>query len=423
MVRIRLENVFFKKDNAQILSNINLTIEDQEYIIIVGPTGAGKTSLIGLISGLYKPTSGKIFFDDEDITNLPSNERNCGVMFESYALFPHLNVLDNVSYARHMQTNDHNETYSIAEELLHLVRLSGREETLPSECSGGMQQRVALARSIMALSKSGVLILDEPFKALDAGLRLNLRREVKKIAKSKHLNLTTIHITNDMQEAMIGDKIIILNEGKIRQIGTPEEIMFSPIDLFVTNFFSTELNHFSGKILSIEDIPIPGFKKKKLQKVIIQSEEGYILFAKTEKKFNIGDEVTFIIRSQYFNARHKKRVDTTNSIFGTIKRVKFMGPWLRLEIEAPYNFEDLQILNENKSKRTKYNNINDANPKPQIISTTDSNPDKILKIEVPTTHITKHDFIVGEIVTVFFHSQYAIVFPKINNINEILKIH
>ncbi len=100
MVRIRLENVSFKKDGVQILSNINLTIEDQEYLIIVGPTGAGKTSLIGLISGLHKPTSGKIFFDDKDITNLPPNERNCGVMFESYALFPHLNVLDNVSYAR-----------------------------------------------------------------------------------------------------------------------------------------------------------------------------------------------------------------------------------------------------------------------------------------------------------------------------------
>ncbi|MHA1512311.1 MAG: ABC transporter ATP-binding protein [Promethearchaeota archaeon] len=413
LVRIRLENVSFKKDNVQILSNINLTIEDQEYLIIVGPTGAGKTSLIGLISGLYKPTSGKIFFDNEDITNLPPNERNCGVMFESYALFPHLNVLDNVSYARHMQTNDHNETYSIAEELLHLVRLSGREEALPSECSGGMQQRVALARSIMALSKGGVIILDEPFKALDAGLRLNLRREVKKIAKSKHLNLTTIHITNDMQEAMMGDKIVVLDEGKIRQIGTPEDIMYSPIDLFIANFFSSELNHFSGKILRIEDIPIPGFKKKTLQKVIIQSEEGYILFAKTEKKFNVGDEVTFIIRSQYFKARHKKRVDKTNSIFGTIKRVKFMGAWLRLEIEAPYNIENLQILKEK----------NDGNSTPLKETTNDSNPEKILKIEVPTTHITKHDFIVGQTVTVFYHSQYAIVFPKINDIDDILKIH
>ncbi len=423
MVRIRLENVSFKKDGVQILSNINLTIEDQEYLIIVGPTGAGKTSLIGLISGLYKPTSGKIFFDDEDITNLPPNERNCGVMFESYALFPHLNVLDNVSYARHMQTNDHDETYSIAEELLHLVRLSGREEALPSECSGGMQQRVALARSIMALSKGGVIILDEPFKALDAGLRQNLRREVKKIAKSKHLNLTTIHITNDMQEAMMGDKIVVLDEGIVRQIGTPEDIMYSPNDLFIANFFSSELNHFSGKILNVEDIPIPGFKKKPLQKVIIQSEEGYILFAKTEKRFNVGDEVTFIIRSQYCNARHKKRVDKTNSIFGTIKRVKFMGPWLRLEIEAPFNCENLQILNENRSKNTNNNEINNENPYPHIKSSIGSIPEKILKIEVPTTHITKHDFIVGEIVTVFFHSQYAIVFPKINNIDEILKVH
>ena len=423
MVKIRLENVSFKKDVVQILSNINLTIEDQEYLIIVGPTGAGKTSLIGLISGLYKPTFGKIFFDDKDITNLPPNERNCGVMFESYALFPHLNVLDNVSYARHMQTNDHNETYSIAEELLHLVRLSGREEALPSECSGGMQQRVALARSIMALSKGGVIILDEPFKALDAGLRLNLRREVKKIAKSKQLNLTTIHITNDMQEAMMGDKIVVLDEGKIRQIGTPEEIMYSPIDLFIANFFSTELNHFSGKILSIEGIPIPGFKKKPLQKVIIQSEEGYILFAKTEKKFNIGDEVTFIIRSQYFKARHKKRVDKTNNIFGKIKRVKFMGAWLRLEIEAPYNFENLKILNENKSKNKNDKENNNVNSFPHNATKIDSHSKKILKIEVPTTHIAIHDFTVGEKVTVFFHSQYVIVFPKIDNIDEILMVH
>ena len=188
MVKIRLQNISFKKDGVQILSDINLTINHLEYMVIVGPTGAGKTSLVGLISGLYKPTSGKIFFDDEDITRLPPNERNCGVMFESYALFPHLNVLDNISYARHIQTNNHNETYSIAEELLNLVRLSGRETALPSECSGGMQQRVALARAIMALSKGGVIILDEPFKALDAGLRLNLRREVKKIAGVRRRN-------------------------------------------------------------------------------------------------------------------------------------------------------------------------------------------------------------------------------------------
>jgi len=150
-----------------------------------------------------------------------------------------------------------------------------------------------------------------------------------------------------------------------------------------------------------------------LQKVIIQSEEGYILFAKTEKNFKIGDEVTFIIRSQYFNARHKKRVDKTNSIFGTIKRVKFMGAWLRLEIEAPYNIENLQILKEK--------NYGNSNPRKE--TTTNSYLEKILKIEVPTTHITKHDFIVGQTVTAFYHSQYAIVFPKIDDIDEILKIH
>ncbi|WP_371802011.1 ABC transporter ATP-binding protein [Candidatus Lokiarchaeum ossiferum] len=401
MVKIRLENLNFKKDGVQILSNVNLTIEDKEYAILVGPTGAGKTSLIGLISGLYTPTSGKIYFDERDVTTVPSNERHCGVMFESYALFPHLHILDNVSYARHMQESNHEETYSISQAVLNLVRLSNRDFALPKECSGGMQQRVALARAIMALEEGGLLVLDEPFKALDAGLRLNLRREVKNIAKSTQLNLTTIHVTNDMQEAMLADKIIVLDQGKIRQIGTPKEIMYSPIDLFVANFFSTELNYFSGKIIRKEPVLETGFKKVPLEKCIIQSDEGYFLYAKTEKKFEVGEEVTFLIRSQYFKARHKRRDDKANNIVGKVKRAKFMGAWLRLEVGAKYKYENFLESDKSSSQAEM-----SAKLKIEV-------PEKLIKVEVPTTRVAIHNFNVNQTVTIYFPSEYVIVFPRI----------
>ncbi|TFH30038.1 MAG: ATP-binding cassette domain-containing protein, partial [Promethearchaeota archaeon] len=136
MVVVELKNVSFSQKGVDILTDINLTIHDREYLTIVGPTGAGKTSLIGLLSGLYTPTSGQILFNGLDITHLPPYERHCGVMFESYALFPHLSVIDNISYARHMHESNHEETYAIGEAMLDLVRLNGREQALPHECSG-----------------------------------------------------------------------------------------------------------------------------------------------------------------------------------------------------------------------------------------------------------------------------------------------
>lgn len=401
MVEVELRNVTFQKDGITILDHVNFKIHDREYITLVGPTGAGKTSLVGLLSGLYTPTSGQILFNGKDITSLPPNERHCGVMFESYALFPHLTVLDNISYARHMHESNHQETYAIGEAVLDLVRLNGREQALPHECSGGMQQRVALARAIMALEQDGLLILDEPFKALDAGLRLNLRLEVRKIAISDELRLTTIHVTNDMQEAMMGDRIIVLDHGKVRQIGTPNEIMYEPVDLFVTNFFSSELNYFNGKVVKVEPLDQIGFKKKPLSKVIIHSTEGFYLFAKTEKQFAVDDPVTFLIRSQYFHGRHKRRDDKTNSIVGRVKRAKFMGAWLRIELEAPYQFDSFSPGNTIHSMK---DHFNQQNIEP---------PSKIIKIEVPTTQVAIHNFTVGETITIYYPSQYVIVFPQI----------
>ena len=284
---------------------------------------------------------------------------------------------------------------------MELVRLEGRGSALPHECSGGMQQRIALARAIMALEQKGLLILDEPFKALDAGLRMNLRREIKKIAKSKELQMTTVHVTNDMQEAMMGDRIVVLDNGKIRQVGTPQEILYEPLDLFVANFFSTEMNYFNGKVVEVREVEKLGFKQKPLQRVVILTKEGYFLFAKTEKRFAVGDKVTFLIRSQYFQARHKRRQDKTNSIVGKVNKVKYMGAWLRIEMLAPFQLENLVNGNKTHSMKTRSEELT---PEP---------PKKLIKIEIPTTKVAVHNFQVGETITIYYPSQYVIVFSHI----------
>lgn len=392
MANIRFQNVSFVKDGVQILKNINLEMNHGEYITLVGLTGAGKSSLIALISGLYTPTTGKIFFDEQDVSKLPANERNCGFMFESYVLFPHLTVLDNIAYGQHMKSRNKEEIYTIAREVLDLVKLNGRGYAYPKECSGGMQQRVALARALMSLDDGGILILDEPFKALDAGLRLNLRREVRKIAKNKNLHLTTIHVTNDMEEAMMGDRIIFLHEGKIQQIGTPEEIKFKPKDSFIAEFFSTHLNKFYGEIISIEDIPDDNtVRNKPLQKITIKTNIGDKLYAKIEPNheknhFSVGDSVVFLIHAQNYKIRHGIRTDKTNSFLGIIKSTKFMGPWVRLEIAL------------------------------------ENNPSDIIFAEVPTTRVAEHDFIPKEEITVYYNSEFVLVFPYMINkpIKEIM---
>ncbi len=382
MVKVELKNVSFSRDGKKILSDINLTIEDQEYLTIVGPTGAGKSSLIATIAGLYTPTSGKVYFDGKDITKKPANERNCGFMFESYALFPHLSVMDNVCYAQYMKEEGKEDTKYLGNALLELVKLSNRGLAFPGECSGGMKQRVALARALMALEEGGILVIDEPFKALDAGLRLNLRREVHKIAKNEKLRLTTIHVTNDMEEAMMGDKIVILNEGNIVQIGTPNKIMYSPKERFVAEFFSTELNEFKGEVKRVDEIEDDFYLRKKqetLKKLEIETEEGNFLYAKTNMKYNgrefhKGDRVQFLIRPQYYKARHGHRKDKPNSLLGKVLKAKFMGSWLRMEV----------LLKEE---------------------------DKVVRAEVPTTRVAEHNFETGEDITLYYSSEYVLVFP------------
>jgi ABC-type Fe3+/spermidine/putrescine transport system ATPase subunit len=233
MPNVKVVNVskFFGKIKA--VENINLEIRDGEYVVLLGPSGCGKTTLLKIIAGIWEPTAGKVYIDGKDITNLPPEDRNIGFVFQNYALFPHLNVFDNTIYGPVVRGKDAEESRRNAKEMLHLVRLAARHDAFPAELSGGMQQRLAVARALT--TGSNLLFLDEPLSALDAKIGAELRSEMRKMIKD--LKLTALHVTHNQEEAMeVADKIVVMRRGKVEQVGSPEEIYRNPANLFVAHF-------------------------------------------------------------------------------------------------------------------------------------------------------------------------------------------
>ena len=215
------------------LSNINLTIEKGEFVCFLGPSGCGKTTLLRIIAGLETPTSGSISQASADITRLPPAERDYGIVFQSYALFPNLNVTDNVAYGLVNRRVDRTRINQRVAELLKLVGLPGSEGKYPSQLSGGQQQRIALARALA--TSPGLLLLDEPLSALDALERVRLRQEIR--ALQQKLGVTTIMVTHDQEEALaLADRIVVMNHGVIEQIGSAMDIYREPASPFVADF-------------------------------------------------------------------------------------------------------------------------------------------------------------------------------------------
>ena len=215
------------------VNGISLTINQGEFFTLLGPSGCGKTTLLRMIAGFNTVDGGEIRFDDQVINNLPAHKRDIGMVFQNYAIFPHLNVADNVAYglkARHVPKN---EIFPRVEEALKMVQIDQLHKRQPNELSGGQQQRVALARAFVI--EPGVLLMDEPLSNLDAKLRVQMRTTIKKL--QRRLGITTIYVTHDQEEALaISDRIAVMNQGNIMQIGTPEEIYRKPANPFVANF-------------------------------------------------------------------------------------------------------------------------------------------------------------------------------------------
>ncbi|NJF25748.1 ABC transporter ATP-binding protein [Thermococcus sp. Bubb.Bath] len=233
-----------------------LEFYDNEYAVIVAPSGSGKTTTLRIIAGLETPDEGRVILDGEDITNLPPWKRNIGIVFQNYALYPHLTALENIAMPLKIKGLDSEEIHEKVIEIAKILEIEKILDKYPSQLSGGQQQRVALARALVKEPK--VLLLDEPLSNIDARLKLDLRGFLKSV--QRRLHMTAIHVTHDQEEAMaIGDRIVIINEGRIEQVGTPVEVYNRPKTLFVYNFVGLS-NLLPGSMFGFSDNVIVGFR-------------------------------------------------------------------------------------------------------------------------------------------------------------------
>ena len=230
---VKFENITKKFNETVAVDNVSCTFEAGTLTTLLGPSGCGKTTSLRIIAGLERATSGRILVENEDVTLLPATDRDVSMVFQSYALFPHMSVLENVSYGLKMINVPKEEFTEKSLETLKLVNLEGYENRMPSELSGGQQQRVAVARAIVLKPK--VLLFDEPLSNLDAKLRRQVREDIREIQQK--LGVTTIYVTHDQEEALaISDKVIVMNNAIIAQQGSPKELYNFPKTKFVANF-------------------------------------------------------------------------------------------------------------------------------------------------------------------------------------------
>ena len=275
---IDLKDIKISFEDQEILKQINLFIRDGEFITLLGPSGCGKTTLLRLIAGFLTPDSGKIIFDGKNINDVPAHKRQVNTVFQNYALFPHLNVFDNVAFGLKQRKVSKKEIKETVQDMLKLVNLKGFEKRNISSLSGGQQQRVAIARALAVHPR--VLLLDEPLAALDLKLRKDMQVELKNI--QKRLGITFIFVTHDQEEALsMSDTIVVMNEGIIQQIGTPIDIYNEPKNAFVADFIG-ESNILDG--IMHEDFSVcfqgiefecvdKGFKKDEPVDVVIRPED------------------------------------------------------------------------------------------------------------------------------------------------------
>ncbi len=275
---IELKNISKAFDGETVLDNISLDIYDNEFVTLLGPSGCGKTTTLRLIGGFEYPDEGDVVFMGERINDTPPHKRNVNTVFQKYALFPHLNVFENVAFPLHERKLPKAEIKEKVEQMLSLVMLSGFAQRSVTSLSGGQQQRVAIARALINHPK--VLLLDEPLGALDLKLRKDMQQELKKIQKST--GITFIFVTHDQEEAMsMSDTVVVMSEGKIQQIGTPQDIYNEPVNAFVADFIG-ESNIVDGVMLEdkkvkfaghIFDCLDTGFDKNEAVDVVIRPED------------------------------------------------------------------------------------------------------------------------------------------------------
>ncbi len=250
MVDVHLKGIVKRFGKTIAVNGIDLDIRDGEFIVLLGPSGCGKTTTLRVIAGLEKPDEGRVLFGDRDVTYLPPRERNVSMVFQSYAIWPHMKVYDNIAFPLKIKKFPKEEIDKRVKWAAELLQISELLDRYPHQLSGGQRQRVAVARAIVV--EPDVLLMDEPLSNLDALLRVKMRSELKKL--QRRIKVTTIYVTHDQVEAMtMGDRIAVMNKGKIQQVGRPDEIYLKPANVFVAGFVGTPQMNFFDATVEIRD--------------------------------------------------------------------------------------------------------------------------------------------------------------------------
>ena len=315
MPEVRIENVTKRFGKLVAVDNVSLDIKDREYFALLGPSGCGKTTLLRLIAGLIQPDEGNIFIADKPVNDVPPEDRDIGFVFQTFALFPHMNAWNNVIYGPKVKGFDMKKAGTIGHEVLEMVRLHERLDAFPNELSGGMMQRIAVARALAAGAK--LLLLDEPLGQLDAKVRTELRYEIRKMVKD--LGLTAIHVTHDQSEAMaISDRIAVMKRGTIKQVGTPSKLYMAPESIFVANFIG-------------ESNFLEGYVKERRGNAVTMELRGGIKVRSVDHEVKSGQKIVLAVRPETFIIE-KGIKKGGNSIAGLVERVTFEGTNIRYEI-------------------------------------------------------------------------------------------
>ncbi|HTX90183.1 MAG TPA: ABC transporter ATP-binding protein [Anaerolineales bacterium] len=327
MAYLELTNIHKSFVGTRAVQDFNLGAEQGEFVSFLGPSGCGKTTTLRMVAGFELPTSGRITLDGRDMTNIPPNKRNVGMVFQSYALFPNMTVADNIAYGLRIAGKPKAEIKQRVKEMLALIHMEEFGSRYPFQLSGGQQQRVALARALAIQPR--VLLLDEPLSALDAKIRLELRQEIRRI--QQQLAITTIYVTHDQEEALsLSDRVVVMNEGKAEQIGTPSQIYNYPKTEFVAKFVG-QIN-----LLPVEVVD--------REQGLVRIGQQLVRAGQTVDHLN-GHKVRLAVRPEELNPGY---LENANNLTGKVEAVTYLGSIVRVRVDVEGNPVSLDMFNERK---------------------------------------------------------------------------
>jgi ABC-type Fe3+/spermidine/putrescine transport system ATPase subunit len=324
-----LSKVFRSKhDQVQALDNVSLDIREGELFTLLGPSGCGKTTTLRCVAGFEKPSSGAIDFLGQDFTSIPPFRRNIGMVFQSYALFPHLSIFENVAYGLKIRKLSRGDIEQRVNRIIQMVGLEATQKRKPSELSGGQQQRIALARALVYDPQ--LLLLDEPLSNLDAKLRVYMREEIRRI--QQQAKVTTIYVTHDQEEALsISDRIAVMHAGKVSQVGSPDEIYENPDSIRVADFIG-QANFLACRVQQ-GTLPVLTFRTG--EQITLNNSSGSI------RSYQDGEGILFVRPEQMEISADP---EAANSLRGEVKVILYLGSVVRYYIEIFQNHEPREIL-------------------------------------------------------------------------------